>query len=44
MKIGDKEYEQIIVTDKKGHVLAVISDTEVIESDDANVILDEKLA
>lgn len=41
MIIGEKEFEQIIVTDNKGGVLVVISDTEIIEHDNIKIIMDE---
>lgn len=33
MTIGDKEYKEIVVTTSDGEVVAVISDTEIIEKD-----------
>lgn len=41
MKIGKKEYAQIVVTNKQGEVLAVISDEKIIEQDGYKVRLDE---
>ena len=42
MKIGGKDVEQIIVTTATGEVLAVISDTEIIEHYDTKVFVDLK--
>lgn len=39
MTIGGKEYSEIIITGKDGEVLAVISDTEIIESEDVAVVM-----
>ena len=41
MKIGKKEYAQIVVTNKQGEVLEVISDEKIIEQDGYKVRLDE---
>ena len=41
MKIGKKEYAQIVVTNKQGEVLSVISDEKIIEQDGYKVRLDE---
>ena len=38
--INGIEYDQIIVTEKNGEVLAVISDKEIIEKDGYKVALD----
>ena len=38
MKIGDQEYEQIVVTLNE-EVIAVISDNEIIEKDGVKVIM-----
>lgn len=40
MIIGDKDYDSIIITDSDGGVLAVVSDTEIIERDGFEVILE----
>ena len=42
MRIDGKDVEQIIVTTATGEVLAVISDTEIIENYDAKVFVDLK--
>ncbi len=39
MIIGKKEYEQIVITNESGEVLAVISDLEIIELDGCKVTL-----
>lgn len=39
MKIGNTEYAEIIITASDGTVLAVISDTEIIEKDGVAVAL-----
>ncbi len=39
MKIGKNEVEEIIITDKENGVIAVISDSEIIESKDYKVIV-----
>ena len=40
MKIGNTDYEQIIVTDLKKGVVIVISDNEIITDADHRVIFD----
>lgn len=40
LKIGDKEVEQIIVVGKDNEVVAVISDSEIIQHENYKVILD----
>lgn len=40
MTIGNKEYEQIVISNESGEVLAVISDKEIIEADGCKVTLD----
>lgn len=40
MQIDGKEYDQIIITGSDGEVVAVISDTEVIEKSGYKVALD----
>ncbi len=37
MTIGGKEYEQIIVTDTEGGVLALIDDEDIVEHEDCKV-------
>lgn len=39
MKIGHNEYSEIVVTGEAGEVLAVISDSEIIEKDGVAVAL-----
>lgn len=39
MQIGEKVYEQIVLTDESGCVLAIISDTEIIEKDGCRIEL-----
>ncbi len=39
MRIGNKEYAEIIITTKEGEILVVISDTEIIEKDGVAVVL-----
>ena len=38
VQIGNAEYSEIIVTDKDGGVLAVVSDSEVIEESGCKVV------
>lgn len=38
MKIGNKEYSEIIVTDKEDGVLAVITDEDIIEENSCKVV------
>ena len=38
MKIGDKEYSEIIVTDSENHLLASIIDEDVIAEKDCKVV------
>lgn len=38
MKIGDKEYSEILVTDKENKLLASITDTDVIEEKNCKVV------
>lgn len=40
MKLNGREVDQIVVTNKKGEVLAVISDSEIIEEENVSVIVD----
>lgn len=39
MRIGENEIEEIIITDKENGVIAVVSDSEIIELEDYKVIL-----
>lgn len=39
MTVGNKTYTEIIVTASDGEILAVISDTEIIEKNDVAVIM-----
>lgn len=39
MRIGENEIEEIIITDKDNGVIAVVSDSEIIEFEDYKVIL-----
>lgn len=38
MKIGDRDFSEIIFTDGDDHVLAVVSDTEIVEGDGVKVV------
>lgn len=38
LKIGDKEYSEIIVTDSENHLLASITDEDVIAEKDCKVV------
>ena len=38
MKIGDKEYSEILVTDAENNLLVSITDQDVIEMDDCRVV------
>lgn len=38
MKIGDKEYEEIIITDNENHLLISITDENVIQEDSCKVV------
>ena len=40
MKIGEKEYAQIVLVNENEEVIAVISDDEIIEKKGYRVILD----
>ncbi len=42
MKIGNKEYESVIVVNKDGEPVAVIDDVHVVEKGDYKVIFEEK--
>ena len=42
MNISGKEYEEVIITAEDGEVLAVVSDSEIIEKKDVKVILTPK--
>lgn len=37
MKIGDKEYSEILVTDNQDNLLVSITDENIIQSDDCKV-------
>ena len=39
MKIKDKNFESIVVTNLKNEVVAIISDNEIVEYEDYKVIL-----
>ena len=39
MRIGKNEIEEIIITDKDNGVIAIVSDSEIIEFEDYKVIL-----
>lgn len=39
MRIGTKEMKEIIITAKDGEVLAIISDTEIVEKNSVAVVL-----
>lgn len=38
LKIGDKEYSEILVTDSENHILASITDEDVIAEKDCKVV------
>ncbi len=38
MKIGDKEYSEIIVTNSENHLLAIITDEDVFAEKDCKVV------
>lgn len=38
MKIGDKDYKEIIVTDSNGGLLVSITEDNIIISDDCNIV------
>lgn len=38
MKIGDKDYKEIIVTDSNGGLLVSITEDNIIVSDDCNIV------
>ena len=42
MNISGKGYEEVIITAEDGEVLAVVSDSEIIEKKDVKVILTPK--
>lgn len=42
MKIGEKEYKEIIVADLKGNLLVSITDENMIIEDSVNVIVKSK--
>ena len=39
MVIGNKEYEQVIITDNENNVLASITDENIIEEDSCKVVM-----
>ena len=41
MTISGKEYDSIIVTTKDNEVIALVSDDEIVESNNVKIILDE---
>lgn len=41
MTIAGKEYDSIIITTKDGEVIALVSDDEIVESNNVKIILDE---
>lgn len=41
MKIGNKEYSEIIVTDAENNLLVSITDTDIIEGNVCNVVFVE---
>lgn len=38
MRIGEKEYSEILVTDTEGNLLASITDEDIIEEKDCRVV------
>ena len=42
MVIGNKEYEQVIITDNENNVLAIITDENIIEEDSCKVVMIRK--
>lgn len=38
LKIGDKEYSEILVTDSENHLLASITDEDIIAEKDCKVV------
>ena len=42
MVIGNKEYEQVIITDNENNVLASITDENIIEEDSCKVVMIRK--
>lgn len=42
MKIGNKEYESVIVTNKDNEPVAIIDDIHIVEKNNYKVIFEEK--
>ena len=42
MKIGNKKYDQIIITDKESNLLAMITDEDIIEENDCKVLFEPR--
>lgn len=38
MRIGEKEYSEILITDAEGNLLASITDKDIIEEKDCRVV------